>query len=338
MKKALALIVLILLAYFLGPTPDQPAYSSELPDVPEYSAAVETYVEALEINHPVKPDNEAQIVWSDPEKKEKTAVAVVYLHGFTASRMEGNPVHRTFAEKYGCNLYLARLHGHGLETDDPLIDFTVEDLWESAKEAYAIGKSLGDEVIIMSTSTGGTLALKLAATYPDIKGLINFSPNIEINNPAAFLLNNPWGLYIARLNYGGKYRTVESDETYRKYWYDKYRIEAIVELQELVETAATEETFKQITCPVLNGVYFRDEENQDPVVRVSAVREMHKNLSTPPDQKVLVTFPNANTHVIASGIKSESIPQVMAALDAFAQNQLEMSQVQKKLEPTTLEQ
>lgn len=34
--------------------------------------------------------------------------------------------------------------------------------------------------------------------------LINLSPNIAINDPAAFLLNNPWGLYIARAVMGGK--------------------------------------------------------------------------------------------------------------------------------------
>ena len=35
----------------------------------------------------------------------------------------------------------------------------------------------------MATSTGGTLALKLAAEYPDIAGLILLSPNIAINDP-----------------------------------------------------------------------------------------------------------------------------------------------------------
>ncbi|MFN2430899.1 MAG: alpha/beta hydrolase [Cryomorphaceae bacterium] len=324
MKKALIFLALIALVYLLGPTPDTPGYNSDLPEIPTLASALETYVEARELNDPVKPENDAQIVWANPSTRQKTKVAVVYLHGFTASRMEGNPVHRAFADKYGCNLYLARLDGHGLETDEPLLNFTAEGLWESAKEAYAIGKQLGDEVVVMSTSTGGTLGLMLAANYPEMKGLINFSPNIEINNPAAFLLNNPWGLQISRLTYGGKYRTVESDATYRKYWYHRYRLEAIVELQELLETAATAAHFKKITCPVFNGIYYKDEENQDPVVRVSAVREMHDNLGTPAGEKVLVAFPNANTHVIACDIKSESIPQVLMALDAFAQNQLGM--------------
>ena len=60
----------------------------------------------------------------------------------------------------------------------------------------------GKKVILMSTSTGGTLSLKLAANFPEIAGLILYSPNIEINNPSAFLLNDPWGLQIRTMLFG----------------------------------------------------------------------------------------------------------------------------------------
>ena len=135
---------------------------------------------------------------------------MVYLHGFSASQEEGDPVHVEFARAFGCNLYLSRLAGHGIDTIDAMINLTAEELWNSAKEAYAIGKQLGKKVIILATSTGGTLALKLAAEYPEITGLILLSPNIAINDPNAWLLNNPWGLQIARL-IKGKYNT--SDDT-----------------------------------------------------------------------------------------------------------------------------
>ena len=92
------------------------------------------------------------------------------------------------------------------------MNFTPDRLWESAKQALAIGKKLGDKVILVSTSTGGTLALKLAAEYPnDVHALINLSPNIAINSGAAFLLNDPWGLYIVRAVKGGKYSISEGD-------------------------------------------------------------------------------------------------------------------------------
>ena len=56
----------------------------------------------------------------------------------------------------------------------------------------------------MATSTGGTLALKLAAEYPDIAGLILLSPNIAINDANAWVFNNHWGLQVAKM-VKGKY-------------------------------------------------------------------------------------------------------------------------------------
>ena len=51
----------------------------------------------------------------------------------------------------------------------------------------------------MGTSTGGTQALQLAAAYPnDVAALILMSPNIEINDPNAWILNNHWGLQLAQ--------------------------------------------------------------------------------------------------------------------------------------------
>lgn len=337
MKKALIIIAALILIYFLGPTPDKPQYINDLPEVPPTADALENYVANLEQKHKIKPDNNAEIVWANDDKT-KTEYAVVYLHGFSASRVEGYPTHRRFADYFGCNLYLARLSDHGIDTTDALYNFTAERLWQTAKEAYAIGKQLGDKVIIMSTSTGGTLAVLLGAHYPDIAALVNFSPNIEINDPAAFMLNEPWGLQIARLVFGGKTRSVESDSIYEKYWYDTYRLEAIVELQELVETACTEENFQKVSCPVFNGVYYRDEEHQDPVVRVAAIRQMHQELGTPDSLKVFKEFPFANTHVIASDIKSETVDDVFDAVKSFGIEKLKMkTRLEKLREMKTLQ-
>jgi esterase/lipase len=325
MKKFFALLFFgLVLFYFIGPTPDTPEYSIDLPEVPSIEK-LESFIASKEAAYDIKPGNSAEIVWHD-SLKTQTDVAIVYLHGFTASQEEGAPTHREIAERFGCNLYLARLQEHGLRTEEPLLNFTADGIWDSAKEAYVIGTKLGREVIIMSTSTGGTLALKLAATYPEIKGLINYSPNIEINDPAAFLLNDHWGLQIARINFGSDYRTVPSDDDYRKYWYDKYRLESVVELQELVETAATSKTFEKVICPVFNGVYYKDEDHQDQTVKVDAIRRMHKELKTPEDKKQLVEFPNAGGHVIAYGPQSGATAEVTEATISFLENQMGMVQ------------
>lgn len=328
MKKIFAVfggVVLIgIIIYFMGPTPDTPVYDPKLPVISQDADEITDYINTLNAAHKLKPGNEARIEWYDTNKKSKTKVAILYLHGFSASPREGFPTHVRFAEKYGCNLYLARLSDHGIDTTDVMYELTADRLWNSAKEAYAIAKNLGEEVVIMSTSTGGTLALKLAATYPEIKGLINFSPNLAINDPAAFLLNDPWGLQIARIAFSGDFRTIEAEEEYKKYWHTKYRLESLVSLQELVETIAIPLTYKNIKCPVFNGVYYRDKENQDPVIKVSAVRDMHEKLGTPEENKAYVEFPNAGNHVIAGDLQSGAIVEVFEAISEFAETQLGM--------------
>ena len=202
------IVLLLIVIYFMGPKPSAPKYSIELPAIPGTPALLEKYVSEREALHQLKPGNEARIIWLNDSLKQQTDHAVVYLHGFSASPEEGDPVHVEFARAFGCNLYLQRLADHGIDTIDAMVNLTAEKLWNSAKEAYAIGKQLGKKVIIIGTSTGGSLALKLAAEYPEITGLILLSPNIAINDPNAWLLNDPWGLQIARL-IKGKFNTSE---------------------------------------------------------------------------------------------------------------------------------
>ncbi len=311
LKITAALVALLAVVYFLGPKPAAPNYNNNLIKVPSVPAALEAYVASNEAKHKVKPDNEARIVWANDSTKAKTPYVIVYLHGFSASQEEGNPVHRNIAKQFGCNMYLARLSEHGIDTTDALVNMTATSLWESAKEAYAIGKQLGDKVILMGTSTGGTVALELASNFEDVAGLVLYSPNIAINNPSAFLTNNPWGLQIARMVMGGKENVLKNrTDTYKKYWNHQYRLEAVVELQELLETTMIPSHFNKIKCPLLTLYYFKDEKNQDPVVKVSAMKEMFEAVATPTNLKRMIPIPEAGNHVLASPIQSNDIVTV----------------------------
>ncbi|HEY9045418.1 MAG TPA: alpha/beta hydrolase [Ohtaekwangia sp.] len=326
-KITFPLIVLVAII-FLGPEPSTPVFDLKLPNVPADAAALEKYIADNEARHIIKPNNEAAIVWHD-STHQKTPYAIVYLHGFTASKMEGAPTHEQFAKTFGCNLYLSRLADHGIDTTETLLSFTPDRLWESAKQALAIGKQLGEKVILMSTSTGGTLALKLAAEYPDdVHALINLSPNIAINNGAAFLLNDPWGLYIVRAVKGGKY-SISTDDTEEqsKYWYSKYRLEATTQLEELVESTMTKETFQRVKQPSLTLYYFKNEQEQDPQVKVSAMLEMNAALSTPADMKQTVAFADAGGHVIGSSLTNKNYEEVYRAIEKFAVEKLGMKKL-----------
>lgn len=322
-------IVLLGGIYFMGPQPDKPAFDPTPYTVPAEAKELENYVANNEAQHKIKPDNEARIVWND-STKQKTEYAVVYLHGFSASQIEGDPVHRRFAKEFGSNLYLSRLADHGIDTTETLLLFTADRLWESAKQALAIGKQLGDKVILISTSTGGTLALMLAAQYPDdVYALINMSPNIAINDPAAFLLNDPWGLQIARLVLGGKYRVTGASEEHAKFWNKKYRLESLVQLEELIEETMIKKAFQKVVQPSLTLYYYKNEQEQDPEVKVSAMLEMNKQLGTPDDLKETVAFPNAGVHVIGCSLTSKDIEGVYAAMKKFAIEKLKMKHVEE---------
>jgi esterase/lipase len=317
-------IIVIIAVYFVGPEPGKPKWEEVFPTVPAHPDSLEAYIAKKERAHKLKPDNHARIVWAD-STRSRTEYAVVYLHGFSASQKEGDPVHRRFAAEFGCNLYLARLADHGIDTVDAMINFTTDRWWASAREALTIGKRLGDKVIIMSTSTGGTMALALAAASPDdVYALINMSPNIAINNDAAFLLNNPWGLYIARMVTGGKYREWDAPPEREQYWYSKYRLEAVVELQEMLESKMTKETFSKITQPCLTLYYYKNEEQQDPEVKVSAMLDMMAQLGTPEEQKRAVAIPNANAHVLGCSLVSQDVESVYSAMQEFAREVLKM--------------
>ncbi|MDD4107971.1 MAG: alpha/beta hydrolase [Prolixibacteraceae bacterium] len=327
-KRYLIILLLILTAaYLLGPKPPKPDLNKNLPSLPASIGNVESYVREQEKETDVRTDNESRIVWADDSNHVRTEYCLLYLHGFSASWYEGYPVNINFARYFGCNAYLPRLASHGENRVDALIDMTPGRLWESAKESLMLARSLGKNVIIMGASTGGTLGLKLAADFPEyVDGLILLSPNIRIKNNSSFLLSRPWGLQIARSVYDGRYRITNQDTLSKEcqYWYCKYRLESIVYLQQLIDATMTSETFSSISVPVFLGYYYKDRDNQDDVVKVSAMLKMFEKLETPEGEKVKVAFPEAGSHVIASELFSGSVDDVLKETLKFGREVLNM--------------
>jgi len=314
MKKKLVISLLIILPlitfYLLGPHVEAPDLNAKATNYPNDLQKLEAKINSTEAaNDKIKPDNEARIVWAD-SGYNKTEYSFVYLHGWSASQEEGAPLHEEIAKRYGYNLYLPRLAGHGLSEEEPMLNLTATDLMKSAREAIAVGKKIGDKVIVIATSTGGTLALYLASQNKDIHSMVLYSPNIDMRDQSSVLLNKPWGLQLARLVKSSNYYQWELDSPRVQYWTNKYRLEALTQLRELVDDTMKPEVFQNVKQPVFMGYYFKSEEEQDDVVSVAAMLEMYDQLGTSEELKEKVAFPEAGHHVIGSHLTSEDLESV----------------------------
>jgi pimeloyl-ACP methyl ester carboxylesterase len=321
MKKILRILAMSLLvlgiAYAVGP---RPKFEKVPPTIATFTvplSQLESYVAGKEQKVQIKPDNHARIVWADSVRQ--TEYAFVYLHGFSATQEEGNPLHRNMAHRYGANLYLARLPMHGEVNPDAFQNMSPKALIEGAQEAIAIGKVLGKKVILIGCSTGGTLGLYLAQNDPNIHALMLYSPNIDIADPASELLTGPWGQQIAKTASSGLYHRWDADTAQQAYWSTTYRIEGLCAVKALVEQTMVPATWAAVKQPVFMGYYYKDADHQDPVVSVDAMHTCFDQLGTPANQKQKVAFPDVAAHVICGRLFSKDIPSVEAKSYAWVE-------------------
>ncbi len=313
------------ISYLTGPVPATPVYSEDWPTLPAALPALQAQIDQSEADCPTREDNQARIRWHN-DTAAVTEYSFVYLHGFAGSYRDGYPLNVNVADTFGANIYLARWADHGLRPPASLDGFSPESAWESAKEALAIGKRIGRKVIVMSTSTGGTLALKLAATYPDsVHALINISPNIRDDQTGAFLLNTPWGHELAHLVSLGDHREIEHEQAIAaQYWDTIYPAEALVNLQVLVESTMEDETFRKVRCPMLTLYYHKNFMQEDEHVEVDRYPEVYETVSTPDSLLALVELATPETHFIGSEIKSKDYRTAQRKAIEFCQQVLEM--------------
>lgn len=320
MKWLAGIVLVLVLVYFAGPKVPKPNFPITDIELPASLAQLEEQINSSEKSvKGLKPDNEARIVWADTSKKEKTKFAILYLHGFSASQAEGDPVHRNLAKKYNANLYLARLQEHGIDRgDSTMINLTADEYAASAERALAISEKLGEEVIVIGTSAGGALTLFLASKHPEIKAIVLYSPGVKLYDKTAVILDKHWGLPVLKKVQKGPLMKFDASSTeHANYWAMKYRVEALVSLQNLLSHTMKPAVFSKIKCPVFLAYYYKNEEEQDKTVSVPAMLEMFDELGTPAELKRKMAFPETGAHVIASYIRSKDWQSVEAETDKF---------------------
>ncbi|KAG1647717.1 Mycophenolic acid acyl-glucuronide esterase, mitochondrial [Nymphon striatum] len=181
---------------------------------------------------------EKRIIWAG-QKGEPTAISIVYIHGFSATSEEIRPVPDKLAALLGANLFYTRLKGHGrggLAMTEPVAGDWLED----TAEALAIGRRLGEQVIVIATSTGGTaaaIAATDAALMQNVKGIAMISPNFRVRSPAAVVLEWPLVRSWAAIVAGAERSFAPHNEAHGKYWTTIYPTTALIPMSALVKYA-----------------------------------------------------------------------------------------------------
>lgn len=318
----MAIAIVLVVFYMLGPKASVQNLAGKYPEVPTNLIDLENFVIQKEDTvKGLKPGNEAKIIWADPLNKEKTPYSIVYIHGFGASEMEGNPVNRMLAEHFSANLYLARLPEHGIKREDAMKHMSAQKLMDAAREAFMIGKNLGDSVIVVGTSMGGALILNLASERPDIKAVVLYSPAVAVHGDRLDQFFEPWSKYIAeniKFKNGMNPNPRTGDKA--KYWSEAYHVNSYESLAILLKSTMNDTTFAKIKQPLFLGYYYKNEKEQDFVVSVPRMQEMFDQLGTSESLKIKEAFPESADHVIASDITSKDWQGVLKSTIDFLEN------------------
>jgi len=291
---ALGAVALLALGVAAGPRPavedvwTEPVVS---PDVDAYLAAREAAV------HGLKPGEAKAVVWADPAARHVTPLSVVYLHGFSADRHEVEPLVTDLARDLSANAYFARLAGHGGD-GAALGEATVADWLADVAEAVAIGDRIGERVVVVGTSTGGTLALWVAVR-PESAGrvaaLVLISPNLGLRDRAARVLTWPWGGLVARAVVGSERCFEPEGREQELHWTVCYPTRALLPMAALVRHVRSLD-LSDVRVPTL-VVYSRN----DQVVDTGETERLLAGLGESGPSTVLVEGSGDPAHHVVAG-------------------------------------
>jgi esterase/lipase len=310
-----ATIILIIVILLLGAAwlfgPRTPVDTTITFDPAIIGDDLDAYLDKSEANiRGIQPNQHKDIVWVDPKAKTRTPIAIIYIHGFSASPGEMRPLPDIVAGNLKANLFFARLKGHGTTTD-AMEDVSVNAWVNDFAEAVAIGEKLGERVIVMGTSTGGALATWSMA-QPAFKGRINaaifFSPNYGVQAFGSSLLTVPFARQLARLVLG-KTRSFEpGNERQRVFWTTTYPVDALLPMAETVKLAAGAPV-EAITVPALFLI-----SSEDKVVQPAVTRDIEKRWGGPHLLIEVDGVEDPNRHVLAGDAMSPATTDHLAGL------------------------
>jgi len=323
-KLLLALTLLAIVAtvsFFAGPRNALgPNTAASRPPPPADTALLDNWLQSGEATYSdIKPGNAKGITWHSASH-QRTPWAVVYVHGFSASRLETAPVTDMVANALGANAFHTRLTGHG-RTGAAMAEATPQDWMADAVEAARIGQTLGERVLMISCSTGSTLASWLA-TSPDgvrVAAHAFISPNFGPKDKRSELINGPWGKNIAMAVQGESRGWTPDTPQEDGAWTSRYPTRALFPMMALVK-GVRDSDLSTFQTPVL-VLYSDQDQTVDPVETQSAFTRIGAPLkfmervsySKSKGQHVLagaIKDPDAVTPMVESIVKwTQSLPR-----------------------------
>jgi len=239
------------------------------------------------------------------EPANANGFGVLLIHGLLASPAELRDYGHYLARQ-GYTVLGIRIKGHGT-SPYALRDLSFEDWFESVYRGFHILKLHCPKLFLIGFSTGGALALQLAAQkHPEILGLVAVSVPIKFVNPAFMLvslLHNTNALVQWVSSYEGVKPFLENTPEHPDINYCNTPVRALYELRRLIQQMET-------LLPGIDTPTMLLSADQDPVVSVQSAEMVFDRLGAA--HKYL--------HIIKSrrhGILMENPHHTWTLIDAF---------------------
>ena len=272
-------------------------------------ADIDAWLAAREAEVPNLRDGcSKSIVWAG-KAGVQTDIAVLYIHGFSATGHELRPLPDLVAMGLNANLHFTRLTGHG-QDGAAMGDATFAAWRADVDEALMVANTIGKRVLVIGCSTGCTLAVDALVRGAQISGLVCISPNFGLfNKVAQLLLDLPlakyWGPLVA-----GRTRSFDPiNDGHAAYWTTHYPTRAVFPMGEAVR-AVRRADLSQVRTPAMFAFNISDQvvsaaATQNVIDRWAGRMTVHGIMQGPAD--------DAMGHVMAGNVFSPGQTKPLAA-------------------------
>ncbi|WP_374300507.1 alpha/beta hydrolase [Paracoccus sp. (in: a-proteobacteria)] len=232
LRLALGILAALALIWIFGPR-ERLRLDRVAPDPP---ADLQAWLRDRESG--IRPEVASYLQWAG-QPGQATDLAILYVHGFSASPAELRPLPEDLARRLNANLLAIRLTGHG-QGGKALAAARAGDWWRDLALGLAITRRLGRKVVVLGMSTGATLTA-LAARRPDLgplmDGVVLISPNFALRGRGAGLLDLPFARTILRLTGDPERCFVTRNDMHRLRWTSCYPLSAALAVGSLLRQA-----------------------------------------------------------------------------------------------------